>query len=66
VESARAAGALGARMTGGGFGGCIIALVPTGQSGAVAEHIAADFAAAGFGAPVGFVGVLSAGASRVR
>ena len=27
VETARAAGALGARMTGGGFGGCIIALV---------------------------------------
>jgi galactokinase len=28
VESARAAGALGARMTGGGFGGSAIALVP--------------------------------------
>ena len=31
VETARAAGALGARMTGGGFGGCIIALVPAGE-----------------------------------
>ena len=31
VETARAAGALGARMTGGGFGGCIIALLPTGR-----------------------------------
>ena len=31
VEVARAAGALGARMTGGGFGGCIIALVPAGE-----------------------------------
>ena len=30
VEVARASGALGARMTGGGFGGCIIALVPAG------------------------------------
>jgi galactokinase len=53
-------------MTGGGFGGCIIALLPTGQSGAVAERIAADFAAAGFGAPAGFVGVPSGGAGRVR
>ena len=32
VETARAAGALGARMTGGGFGGCIIALVPAGEA----------------------------------
>jgi galactokinase len=66
VESARAAGALGARMTGGGFGGCIIALLPAGRSDAVAERIAQDFSAAGFGAPTGFVGVPSAGAGRVR
>ena len=32
VEVARASGALGARMTGGGFGGCIIALVEAGDS----------------------------------
>jgi galactokinase len=66
VESARAAGALGARMTGGGFGGCIIALLRTGQAVAVAERIAEDFAAAGFGTPAGFVGVPSTGAERVR
>lgn len=29
VEAARQAGALGARLTGGGFGGCIVALVPS-------------------------------------
>ena len=66
VESARASGALGARMTGGGFGGCIIALLPTGQSDPVAERIAQDFGAAGFDAPAGFVGVPSAGAGRVK
>ncbi|MDO8838134.1 MAG: galactokinase [Parvibaculum sp.] len=30
VESARRAGAIGARLTGAGFGGCIVALVPAG------------------------------------
>ena len=66
VETARAEGALGARMTGGGFGGCIIALVPAGTSDRVAAAIAERFAAAGFRPPAHFVGVPSAGASRVR
>ena len=66
VETARAEGALGARMTGGGFGGCIIGLVPAGASDRVAVAITERFAAAGFDAPAHFVGVPSAGASRVR
>lgn len=33
------AGALGARMTGGGFGGCVIALVPIARAGAVGEAV---------------------------
>jgi galactokinase len=66
VETARARGALGARMTGGGFGGCIIALVPAGASAEVAAGIAERFAAAGFDPPAHFVGVPSAGAGRVR
>ena len=65
VEAARAAGAHGARMTGGGFGGCIIALVPQGASDRVGEAVAAAFADAGFGAPAWFVGVPSAGARRL-
>ena len=51
-------------MTGGGFGGCIIALVPAGAADEVAAGIAERFAAAGFGPPAHFVGVPSAGAGR--
>ena len=65
VETARAAGAHGARMTGGGFGGCIIALVPEGASDRVGQAVAAAFAQAGHGAPAWFVGVPSAGARRL-
>ena len=39
VEAARAAGALGAKMSGGGRGGNMIALVPAGKSGAVARSL---------------------------
>ncbi len=52
VDAARSAGALGARMTGGGFGGSAIALVPTGKIDAVIEAVLTAFAAAGFTAPV--------------
>ena len=65
VETARAGGALGARMTGGGFGGCIIGLLPVGTSDQVAAAVAEQFAAAGFNPPAHFVGVPSAGAGRV-
>ncbi|MFJ2299853.1 galactokinase [Oerskovia paurometabola] len=51
VEAARHAGALGARMTGGGFGGSAIALVPADRADTVAEAVAAAFARAGLGAP---------------
>jgi galactokinase len=65
VEAAREAGALGARMTGGGFGGCIIALVGDGQSDTVASHIADRFAAAGFRSPAHFAAHPSGGAARL-
>ena len=51
VTAARAAGALGARMTGGGFGGSAIALVPAGSGPAVAEAVTTAFAASGFTPP---------------
>jgi len=51
VDTARDAGALGARMTGGGFGGSAIALVRTGDVESVAEAVAAAFAGAELRAP---------------
>ncbi|WP_229119220.1 galactokinase [Enemella evansiae] len=65
VETARSAGALGARMTGGGFGGCIIALCPTGRAEPIARQIAAAFATNGFGAPEWFTAEPAAGAHRL-
>ena len=66
VARALEAGALGARMTGGGFGGCIIALVRASTADAVAADVATAFDAAGYGPPRHFVGLPSAGAERLR
>jgi galactokinase len=66
VETAIRAGALGARMTGGGFGGCILALIPTGQSPGVVNEIETAFVKAGYRAPSAFVAVPSGGARRAR
>ncbi|WP_174776599.1 galactokinase [Cryobacterium tagatosivorans] len=54
VEAARGAGALGARMTGGGFGGAAIALTPRALVPEVEAAVAAAFVARGFRAPVIF------------
>ncbi len=51
VATAVEAGAIGARMTGGGFGGSSIALVPVDRVDAVVRAIDVAFAAAGFRAP---------------
>ncbi len=64
VDTARANGAYGARMTGGGFGGSIIALVDKGRSREVAEKIAEAFAERGFHAPRALAAVASSSASR--
>ncbi|HEX6916758.1 MAG TPA: galactokinase, partial [Phycicoccus sp.] len=54
VDAARAAGALGARMTGGGFGGSSIALLPAGAIDEATEAIRAAFAAEGWRTPRSF------------
>jgi galactokinase len=56
---------LGARMTGGGFGGSVIALVPAELVEACAEAVAAEFARRGFTAPEWFVAEPVDGAHRV-
>ncbi|MCX4511385.1 galactokinase [Streptomyces sp. NBC_01619] len=66
VSSANAAGALGARMTGGGFGGSAIVLVESADEDTVTKAVLDAFAAAGHTPPRVFPAVPSAGARRVR
>lgn len=66
VEAARAAGAHGARMTGGGFGGSAIALVEADDVEQVARAVAAAYAREGFRPPAFLDAVPSAPAGRVE
>jgi galactokinase len=65
VDTALSCGALGARMTGGGFGGSAIALVEEATADKVSEAVTAAFAAAGHLPPRVFTAVPSAGARRL-
>lgn len=51
VMCAKACGALGARLTGAGFGGCALVLLPGAQVEPVSQAIAHQFAQEGFTAP---------------
>ena len=51
VEVARAVGALGARLTGAGFGGCAIALIDSGSVDALSAAVMREFQTQGFGQP---------------
>ena len=64
VEAARAAGALGARMTGGGFGGSSIALMPADAVDAAESAVTGAFAERGWDAPRCFVVTAGAAAHR--
>ncbi len=64
VDCALEAGAHGARMVGGGFGGSIIALTDIERTDSVAAAIRARFRTDGFTPPRFFVAVPSAGAHR--
>jgi galactokinase len=65
VEAAVAAGAVGARMTGAGFGGSALALARADLVGRIDEQVQAGFAAAGFGPPAVAAVVPSDGARRL-
>jgi galactokinase len=64
VETALANGAIGARMTGGGFGGAAIALIPSGSVSRLQVAIDGAFAEHGFGQPVTFTVSAANGAVR--
>lgn len=61
VRASLAAGAAGARMTGGGFGGSIISLVPSDRIEHLQSEIDAAFADNGWAAPTHFTVSASAG-----
>ncbi|MFD8391150.1 galactokinase [Streptomyces sp. NPDC059680] len=65
VDTALSNGALGARMTGGGFGGSAIVLTEATDVDTLTKAIEEAFAAAGFTTPRVFEAVPSAGARRV-
>ncbi|MFE7793968.1 galactokinase [Streptomyces sp. NPDC057460] len=64
VSAANAAGALGARMTGGGFGGSAIVLVEEADADSVTKSVLEAFTSAGYATPGVFPAVPSAGARR--
>lgn len=66
VDASLAAGALGARMVGGGFGGSAIALVKSDLVEKTKESVSRAFAAAGFKAPRFFTSLPSDGAMVIN
>ncbi|MEH3032946.1 MAG: galactokinase [Aeromicrobium erythreum] len=65
VEAALEAGALGARMTGGGFGGSAIALVPQDRVDAVTGLVRERFEALGWSRPAVFPVLPADGPTRI-
>lgn len=65
VDTARAHGAIGARMTGGGFGGAAIALTPAEAQSEVRAAVVRAFAEAEYAAPDIFTVSPAPGARRI-
>ncbi|MEY2900766.1 MAG: galactokinase, partial [Actinomycetota bacterium] len=64
VEASLEAGAIGARMTGGGFGGTAIAFISSDSVDAVIDAVGRAFSDGGFAAPRCFVASPADGAHR--
>jgi galactokinase len=65
VAAALGAGAFGARMIGGGFGGSVLALVPAAARGPVRDAVTMTFARRGWTAPAFLDAVPAASARRL-
>jgi galactokinase len=65
ADAAARAGALGARMVGGGFGGSVLALVAEGRRDAVADAVGAAYATRGWELPRCFSALPGPGAARI-
>ena len=65
VEVAEESGAPGARLTGAGFGGCAIALMPSGNTGMLVAACRRAYADRGFGEPEFYEFAPAAGAEVV-
>jgi galactokinase len=65
VETALTAGAYGARMTGGGFGGCVLALIDAQSATQVTDAVTRTYATHGFTPPTAFVAIPGPGATRL-
>jgi galactokinase len=65
ADTAERAGALGARMVGGGFGGSVLALVAEARREAVVHAVGAAYAARGWEAPRCFSALPGPGAARL-
>ncbi|AGZ46181.1 galactokinase [Actinoplanes friuliensis] len=65
VEAALAAGAYGARMTGGGFGGCVLALIDAADADTTTAAVERAYAERSFTAPTAWMATPGPGATRL-
>jgi galactokinase len=65
VETALQAGAYGARMTGGGFGGCVLALIDSDKAAEVTAAVEEAYAKEGFTPPTAWTVTAGPGAGRL-